>query len=111
MFDKHLIINNGKEKNLYLYINNYYEFSSELNSEKQIKNNLFDMINKYIKLKKIKFNGNKVYLVLNGVVMGYIYTKDLGLSSPNDIIQYDYINDLVELFDYNVETIYELIDK
>lgn len=112
MFNRHLVIDNGSEQNLYLYVDNYYEFSSELLNSKVRKNIMFDMINKYIKLKKINFNGNKIFLVYNGIVIAYVLTNNIDLNSPNDIIHYEYVEKLRNYYnDDNTELIKELIDN
>ncbi len=53
------------EEILYLFIQMNYEFSKELDSEDMISNK----INNYISSNNIKYNGNKIYLVSNGIVI------------------------------------------
>ena len=92
MFNRHLIINNGKSEDLYLYIDNYYEFSTDLLNSKIRRNTMFDIIYKYINLKKINFNGNKIFLVFKGIVIGYVLTNNLEFKNPSDILHYEYID-------------------
>ena len=112
MFNRYLIINNGSCEDLYLYIDNYYEFSGDLLNSKIRRNTMFDMIYKYINLKKIKFNGNKIFLVFNGIVIGYVLTNNFNFNNPNDILYYEYID---KIRNYNnvdkTESIPELIDN
>lgn len=65
MIYKYEIRNNGNEEILYLFIEMNYEFSKELTSN--IKTN--NKINEFIKNNSIKFKGNKVYLVTDGIII------------------------------------------
>ncbi len=79
MFYRYEIKNNGKEDILYLYLTMTYEFSNELGKTKH--NQL--LINKtkdFIKNNSIDFKGNKVYLVIDGIVV-----KALEIKNENDI--------------------------
>ena len=62
---------------LYLYVDYSCEIGSIFDKEKNY--NLIDKVNKYIKDRKIKFNGIKVVLLLSGLMLGTIY-----LNKPND---------------------------
>lgn len=78
MFYKYEIKSNGKEDILYLYLNMAYEFSRELaldiNHEevsRRTKN--------FIKNNNINYDGDKVYLVIDGIVV-----KTLDISNMNN---------------------------
>ncbi len=83
MFYKYEIKNNGKENILYLYLNMAYEFSKELALDIN-HNEVARRTNNFIKSNNIDFNGDKVYLVIDGIVV-----KTLDISNikegTNDI--------------------------
>lgn len=72
MFNRYLIIKNRNTEDLYLYMNNYYEFSSEFNSGEKRQKNLRDIVTRYIREKNINFKGKKVFIVLSGIVISYV---------------------------------------
>lgn len=68
MFYRYEIKNNGKEEYLYLYLSMTYEFSKELG----IKSNNTKIERKakdFIKNNSIDFKGNKVFLVVDGIII------------------------------------------
>ena len=67
MFSNYKVVNNV----LYLYV----DFSCEIGNifDKNSNNHLVYEIKKYIKDKKIKFNGIKVVLLLSGLMLGTVY--------------------------------------
>lgn len=75
MFYKHIIINNKNEEVLYLYLINTQEFANDLNNENS-KENIIDKINNYIRNANIDFNGKKVYLVINDIIISSIDLKN-----------------------------------
>lgn len=77
MFYKHFINENNDE--LYLFIDNNFEFSKELTNKNFIEKNesILDNVKKYLKEKNIKFNGKKILLVSSGIVVGTLF-----LSNP-----------------------------
>lgn len=68
MFYRYDIKNNGVEDILYLYLSMNYEFSKELASNSDDKD-LKRRTNNFIKNNGIKFQGNKVYLVVDGIIV------------------------------------------
>ena len=65
MFYKYEIKRSNGEDCLYLYISLDYEFSNEF-----MNNNSLNILSKdYIKTNNIKFNGKKIYYVVNGIVV------------------------------------------
>lgn len=71
MFSKHLIINNEKEEILYLFVDVDFEFAS-LGSNETKETALFTKILHYIRTKKIPFNGQKIVLVVNGIIFSLL---------------------------------------
>ena len=68
MFYKYEIRNNGTEDILYLYLTMSYEFSKEIgfnSSDKEITSRTRN----FVKNNGIDYNGNKVYLVIDGIVV------------------------------------------
>ena len=68
MFYRYEIRNNGKENILYLYLTMTYEFSKELDSEKDNKK-ITERCQNFIKNNSINFDGNKIYLVIDGIII------------------------------------------
>lgn len=69
MFYNYKILEVNNEEILYLYVNSMYEFSNELDHDNKPKS-LFNKIVNYIKDMDIHFNGKKVMLVVNGLIIG-----------------------------------------
>jgi len=79
MFYKYEIKNNGTEDILYLYLTMSYEFSKELGYN----TNDSDMTRRtknFIENKGINFNGSKVYLVIDDII---VKALDIGKDQPN----------------------------
>jgi stage II sporulation protein D len=78
MFTKHQIININNENILYLHISFDFEFAKlDMTNVKEKGKGIYKQILNYINEKKIDFNGTKVFLVVNGIVVGSII-----LSNP-----------------------------
>jgi stage II sporulation protein D len=114
---KYEIVNNGKDEILYLYLDMRYEFSKELirDDYKSLSKRTLNFIN----TNKINFKGNKVYLIVNGIVVKSVdITEAINKKYSNDyspdkfkvkVEQYDgsfsiytlrdYL--LIQLFSYN----------
>lgn len=110
MFNRYLIIKNRNTEDLYLYMNDYYEFSSEFNSGEKLQKNLRDIVTSYIREKNIKFNGRKIFIVLSGIVISYVTLdstiplKNSWVSDFEPIIKDDDRSDIIqELIDTKVE--------
>lgn len=67
MIYRYEIKNNGKEDILYLYVTMTYEFSDELNNNQD--KNIQKKCEKFIENNSINFQGNKIYLVINGIIV------------------------------------------
>jgi hypothetical protein len=88
MFYRHLVLNDGQEEVLLLYIANNYEFSNDfLNINKD--NHVYDKVSNYIRNKNISFNGHKVYLILNGLLVANL---DIKKEIPRKISLNDLLN-------------------
>ena len=83
MFYRYEIKNNGKEEILYLYLTMSYEFSKELGLKADDKE-LTRRTTNFIKNNSIDFNGNKVYLVIDGIV---VKTLDLKKENPIEVLR------------------------
>jgi len=105
MFNRYLIVNNNNQESLYLYINNYYEFSSDFNSSIKKNYDLKSLIKRYIRDKHIIFNGTKVFLVVAGIVISYVIIDNSIPMNKNWISDFEPIKK-----DDETETINDLID-
>lgn len=108
MFYNHNILNVNDEEVLYLYVSNMYEFSIGFDKTNKIKS-LYNKISEYIKDMDINFNGKKVMLVVNGIIIGSLMllsnnfsdtSKNNGYISYKEITDID-INDHMDVIDIN----------
>ncbi len=79
MFYKYEIRNNGNEDILYLYLTMNYEFSKEIgfnSSDKEITRRTKN----FVKNNGINYNGSKVYLVIDGIV---VRSLDISNNKPD----------------------------
>ena len=81
MFYKYEIRNNGFEDILYLYLTMAYEFSKELTLKSKDKD-IARRTRNFIKNNNIKYNGSKVFLVIDDIVV-----KSLNISNLNDEVE------------------------
>lgn len=75
MFDKHTIIKKEDEQFLYLYLNHDYEFASFHNNN-EVDHDIYFQIQDYIRRNNIALEGNKIYLVSNGIVFGVLLHRN-----------------------------------
>lgn len=90
MFYNYKILEVNNEEVLYLYVNSMYEFSNELDHSNKPKS-IFQKVINYIKDMDIKFNGKKVMLVVNGLIIGslmLITTDFSNIGANNNYISY-----------------------
>lgn len=85
MFYNYNILNVNDEEILYLYVSSMYEFSIELDKSNKI-TSLYKKISKYISDMDINFNGKKIMLVINGIIMGrlMLLSNDFNDSKKNN---------------------------
>lgn len=104
MYYKYEIINNGREDILYLYLNMKYEFSKEL-----IGNDFKDLSRRtknFINANKINFKGNKVYLIVDNIVVKTVDISNVNGDVKNHNIYYpDYYMVNIELADSSISEI------
>lgn len=74
MFYRYEIKNNGKEEILYLYLTMTYEFSKELGL-KSNNNEISRRTKNFIKNNSIDFKGNKIYLVIDDIIVKTLEIK------------------------------------
>ena len=72
MFNNYLVLNETPEVMLYLFINNYTVFKKYYKCYKKDKKLLIKKIKNYIKNNKIKYNGDKATIVVEGIVVNVI---------------------------------------
>lgn len=73
MFNGFKIINKDY---IYLYLDNKYEFSSDINTKESKENKIIDDAKEFLKDHNLSFN-KRLYFVTNGVVIGYINKYNL----------------------------------
>lgn len=73
MFNGFKIINKDY---IYLYLDNKYEFSSDINTKENKENKIIDDAKEFLKDHNLSFN-KRLYFVTNGVVIGYINKYNL----------------------------------
>lgn len=107
MFDRYLVMKNNDQEYLYLYINDYSEFSNEFNTKFEKGIDLKNLIYNYINNRNITFKGTKVFLVVAGLVVSYIIidnTVPVGKKWISDFEPINTDNDKSEIIN-------DLIDK
>lgn len=112
MFYRHLILNDDKKEVLLLYIANNYEFSNDFQNINK-NNHIYNKINNYIRNKNILFNGQKVYLVLNGLLVATLNIKkeEPKKLSLNDLLKMRYTYSETAKEFINTHNMIELIDN
>lgn len=107
MFYNYQILNVNDEEILYLYVNSMYEFSSELGDAKK-EQTLLNKVNEYIHSMEINFNGKKVMLVVNGLIIAtlVLIPSVLAENIENNEIIYKEIVDIdnednIDIIDIN----------
>ncbi len=89
MFYRYEIKNNGVEDILYLYLTMNYEFSKELSSNSD-NSELERRTNNFIKNNGIEFHGNKVYLVIDDIIVkAFEISKDTKIDTMVNKAFYD----------------------
>lgn len=83
MFYKHIVINDNNNEVLFLYLINTYEFANDLN-DKNNKENIIKKVTNYINNANIDFNGTKIYLVINDIIISSI---ELDKNKLNNYIE------------------------
>lgn len=106
MFANHLIVENNNEKVLYLYLDYNYEFAI-INQQPpdQKRKTIYEKVTDYIKNKKIDFDGTKIFLVVNGIIMSSLFLSDLPYQNLKSEItpKYQYVEYIKDFSNPNIE--------
>lgn len=94
MFYRYEIKNNGVENILYLYLTMNYEFSKEL-SKNSDDDELKRRTSNFIKNQGISFDGNKVYLVIDGIVVKAFQISQDEITKKNDKNNFQDLNYMI----------------
>ena len=105
MIEKYEIRKVDKEKVLVLYLSYDYEFGGSNNST-----SLLNRINAFIKANKIKWDGNKVIIVVGGLILGTVVLGKINFDNNSD--SFNYVSNIIlNHFNYdNNEIGYSKID-
>lgn len=97
----------NKEKVLILYLSFDYEFASDFDNK-----NILDKINFFIKEKRIKWKGNKVILVVGGLVLGSLILGKIKIPESKPNKNFNYVSNIVlnHFDEYNNEIGYSNIE-
>lgn len=89
MIERYEIRKVKKDKILILYLSYDYEFSSDFKG-----NTLLDRINNFIRVSKIKWNGNKIILVVGGIVLGSLVLGNIN-TPKTSYKKFDYVSNII----------------
>ena len=87
-----------KDNILYLYVDYSCEIGSLFSNEEDT--NIISNIKKYIKDKKIKFNGYKVILLLSGIMLGTVYLNKNNNTNYDVYKDKNYVYNIVDKSSY-----------
>lgn len=112
MFDNYSILKVNNQDVLYLYLNPVYEFANSLPYlEKQ--RTIYENVMNFIENNKIAFQGKKVYLVVNGIIVSSLTLNEFpnnGNQSVDTMIPaYQYVEIINQLLPENTEI--ELLEE
>ena len=79
MFYKYLIVKEENKQVLYLYVNDVFEFSSDINSYVEDEN-IYKKVYNYLNRNGVSFGGNKVCFVRNGIILASIDLSDYDIN-------------------------------
>lgn len=99
MFYRHVIVLDNNQEVLYLYVDNSYEFANDLENN-SVSNNVYQKIINYINNNGIKFDGQKVFLVVNNSVVASLTINTSDIKEKKD---YSFINNLNKSVDEDIE--------
>lgn len=103
MFYRYEVRKKDQEEILYLYLTMNYEFSKELDNQNNT--NIKKEINKFIQNNSIDFKGNKIYLVVDGIIIKSIDIEKNN-TTKDTTTDTDYSNDryMINLVDNEKNT-------
>ncbi len=87
MIYNYQILNSNNQDILYLYLNEMEEFSQDLDNKVKPQK-IFEKINNYIQQMGIIFNGEKIVLIENGLVIGTLNINNSSNDNNKKIINY-----------------------
>ncbi|MGN1001110.1 MAG: SpoIID/LytB domain-containing protein [Bacilli bacterium] len=96
MFYKYLISNLNNEEILYLFLENNYEFSNDFSLSDKNNTNIQANIKKYLDSNNIKFYKGKIFLVVNGLILGSVDFSNNHFSTLNKYLDVDKISPIQE---------------
>ncbi len=100
MIDNYKIKTDNEEEILFLYINYNYDINSINMDKKGIIRNIRD----YILEHRINFNGNKIKLVVSGIVLcTLILNRNVKIDNNLDNNNYSYISSIIFDSDYSIK--------
>lgn len=113
MFYKHVVVFDNNQEVLYLYMNNTYEFSNDLES-KNSSDSIYQRIINYINMHGVKFDGSKIYLVVDKRVVASLTLNNAGYNNEKnyDFISYlkDNVLEDIEILDVDDYPSIKLVD-
>lgn len=97
MFYRYEIKNTGKGDALYLYLTMTYEFSKDLDSSND-NSNIINKTKEFINNNSIDFKGNKVYLVVDGIIIkSFDISKEYVIKNIPNSLKYSNKNYIVNV--------------
>lgn len=99
MFYRHVIVLDNNQEVLYLYVDNSYEFSNDLENN-TTSTTVYQKIIDYINKNDIRFDGQKVFLVVNNSVVASLTLNNEDIRKKKD---YSFINELNNNVDEDIE--------
>lgn len=108
MFYKYLISNLNNEEILYLFLENNYEFSNDFSLSEDNNQNIQTNIKKYLDSNNIKFYKGKIFLVVNGLILGSVDFSNNQFSKLNKYLDVNKVSPIQDNIENNEEV--EIID-
>jgi len=107
MIERYEIRKIKKEQILILYLSYDYEFASDFKG-----NSLLDRINNFIRVSKLKWKGNKIILVVGGIVLGSLILGNIDTPIKKNSQKFDYVSGIIlnHYDEYNNELGYSKIE-
>lgn len=103
MFYRHSVLEVDGKEVLYLYLNSTYEFAQDFYGNDR-QRSIYERVTNYIRNRGIQFAGDKVYLVVNGIIVSSLTIQPFIRDGKQDVDQ------MIPLYKY-VEIIQDLAPK
>ena len=103
MFYKYMVVTVDNKDILYLYLNNTEEFSRDLTEQGNWENdlNFYHKISNYLKNNDIHFNGSRISIVINDIVLATIDISDYDSDHNRFVERLEENNDSLKFVDLN----------